>query len=86
MFVIYNHIGVLMGFATLPGLVLDSALLAGALLIIVDLLYRLVMRQKAEGYLFALVGPRSGGQFLFVPVWLWGLLLATGLIHKVLGK
>ena len=87
MFLIYNHIGVLMAIVALFSItILDSALLGGAVLIIADLIYRIVTRQKEESYLLALVGPKSGGQFFFLPVWVWGLLLATGLIDKVLGK
>lgn len=66
----------------LPGLILKSETLAGGLAMVADLAYRMYFARKEDERMgVALIRPAAGGQFFFIPVWLWGLALLTGFLE-----
>lgn len=74
MFIIYNNIGVLMAMVAIgPSIYFfDSPAVAGGIGIAVDLVYRIITRNEGDSLLIMFFGPKNGGQFFFLPVWVWG--------------
>ena len=59
----------------------DSPAIAGGIGLVLDLVYRIVTKNEADSLLIIFVGPQSGGQFFFLPVWVWGVgLLLFGVM------
>jgi hypothetical protein len=86
---IFNYIGVLMVVvAVVPSIYLfsDSPYVASGILIAFDMAYRIIRKYEGESLLIMLFGPKNGGQFFFLPVWVWGLaVLLTALGNSLFG-
>ncbi len=55
----------------------------GIWMIIADLIYRLKMRSSvARKKLTQLMHFENGGQFFFLPVWIWGIVLIVWTVHN----
>jgi len=81
--ILYNNLGVLMAMiACIPGIIFDSMMLAGILAIVADLFYRVFIHKAQYILAISLIAPRSGGHFFFLPIWIWGLILLTGLFER----
>lgn len=53
----------------------------GAALVVMDLAFRLIMAREGNRFF----GKNTGGYFLFIPVWLLGLLVFGGNLLRVFG-
>src|SRR4029450_297671 len=72
----FNWIGA--GMALLAGVLLfatDSLLVPCLALLLIDIPYRLVKRDRRDSVLAGLVAPHVGGHVFFIPCWAWGIVL-----------
>src|SRR4030095_3336471 len=64
--------------ALLAGVLLfatDSLLVPCLALLLIDIPYRLVKRDRRDSVLAGLVAPHVGGHVFFIPCWAWGIVL-----------